>query len=401
MDGYSLGNPSLLRPVPAGRRLSVLVADDGDVDATVRDVAHLIAELHRASGRSAEADGAASVPATLARWENNDTELAAHAELLIDGAAPERVVALARAYLNGRGRLITERIRDGRAVVGPGDLTADDIFVLDDGPHILDDFEAGRRLPCGDGLANIASLAMDLEWLGAPSLAARLLSWYRKFAGDQWPASLAHHHIAFRAHVRAKIAVTDAARSGASSAPAADALLALAQRHLEAARVRLVLIGGVLDTRKTALARDLADGAGWVVESSEGVRHELAEMVATTSFAHPLDAGIYAPTMVALTYCELLHRAEDLLERGESVVLEATWAHPAWRTEAHHTAQHAGAHIVSFRCVALHGGTPDDARRVEELLTEGFPPWPEATDIDTADTAEVALSNARRLSTVS
>ena len=401
IDGYRVGYPTLSRPTPAGRRLSTLVSTGCDVDATVRDVAHLISELHHASGRSAAADEAGFAATTLAQWENNDAELALHAELLIDGAAPGRVVALARAYLNGRRRLITERIRDGRFVVGHGYLTADDIFVLDDGPHILDDSQAGQRLRCGDGLANIAALAMDLEWLGAPSLAGRLLSWYQKFTGDRWPASLAHHHVAFQAHLRAKIAVTDAARSGASSAPVADSLLAFAQRHLEAARVRLVLIGGTPDTGKTALARGLADRAGWVVVSSEGVRDELTKMVATTSFAHPLDAGIYAPTMVALTYCELLHRAEKLLERGESVVLDATWAHPAWRSEAHRIAEHAGADIVSIRCVALPGGTPAAARRVGDLLVEGFPPWPEATDIDTSDTAEVALSRARRLSTVS
>ena len=49
-------------------------------------------------------------------------------------------------------RLLDERIARGRIVDGHGDLLADDIFCLDDGPRILDGLEFDDRLRWGDVL---------------------------------------------------------------------------------------------------------------------------------------------------------------------------------------------------------------------------------------------------------
>ena len=73
-------------------------------------------------------------------------------------------------YLDGRGPLFEQRIAEGRAVDGHGDLLADDIFCLDDGPRILDCIEFDDALRLGDGLSDAAFLAMDLERLGRPDL---------------------------------------------------------------------------------------------------------------------------------------------------------------------------------------------------------------------------------------
>ena len=43
-------------------------------------------------------------------------------------------------------------MRDGRIVDGHGDLLADDIFCLDDGPRILDCLDFDDRLRWLDGL---------------------------------------------------------------------------------------------------------------------------------------------------------------------------------------------------------------------------------------------------------
>ena len=105
-----------------------------------------------------------------------------------------------------------QRIAEGRAVDGHGDLLADDIFCLDDGPRILDCIEFDEALRLGDGLSDVAFLAMDLEHLGRPDLAQRFLDAYREATADVWPSSLEHHHVAYRAQVRAKVAAIRAAQ---------------------------------------------------------------------------------------------------------------------------------------------------------------------------------------------
>src|SRR5579862_6398376 len=311
----------VMRRMPLERRLATLVTNGADVSDAVREVARRVASLHLRSGRLPAADAAASPASVLQRWEANHAEMAPFRDRLAAPSAADRALELAREYVAGRAPLFAERVSAGRAVDGHGDLLADDIFVLPDGPRILDPIEFDPRLRLGDGLADVAFLAMHLEWLGAPRWGEELLTRYAEFAADHWPASLADFHIAYRAQVRAKVALLAAAQHSASHAPDADAFLALAAAHLERGRVRLVLVGGPPATGKTTVASSVADAHDWVVLRSDEVRKELAGIPSSARAAAPLMAGVYTPAMTSLTYGELLHRAGWLLEQGEATVL--------------------------------------------------------------------------------
>ena len=123
--------------------------------------------------------------------------------------APDLVAAverLAGRFLAGRAPLIAQRCADDRIVDGHGDLVADDVFCLDDGPRVLDCLEFDDRLRFADGLDDAAFLAMDLERLGRPELATAWLDAYAGFSGDPAPAALRHHYVARRAFAQAKAA---------------------------------------------------------------------------------------------------------------------------------------------------------------------------------------------------
>ena len=102
--------------------------------------------------------------------------------LVADVAA--RIEELPRRYLDGRGQLFASRIAHEKVRDGHGDLLADDIFCLHDGPRILDCIEFDDGLRYGDVLADVAFLAMDLERVGAADLGIRFLTWYREFAAE-------------------------------------------------------------------------------------------------------------------------------------------------------------------------------------------------------------------------
>jgi len=389
----------VMRRMPAERRLASLVAARQQVDDGVRDVARRVAALHLQVGRTPAADKAASAAANLARWEANHAEMEPFVHLLANPAQADQVLVHARRYVAGRQVLFAERVAAGRAVDGHGDLLADDIFLLPDGARILDAIEFDPRLRAGDGLADIAFLAMDLERLGDLGLARRFMHWYATFAADRWPASLADFYIAYRAQVRAKVACLRSAQEGHTAAPEADALLRLAADHLRAGAVGLVLVGGPPATGKTSVARELGAWRDWVVLRSDEVRKELAGIPSTTSAAAPLMAGVYTPAMTSLTYGALLRRAHELLERGESVVLDATWGDPMWRDEARRVAASTSADLTELRCAvpveiavdrAAHRqpDASDAGPEIAAKLAEKFAPWPEATLIDTRGTPE-------------
>jgi predicted kinase len=319
-----------------------------------------------------------------------------------------RVERLVHRYLDGRGALFERRIADGHVRDGHGDLQADDIFLLDDGPRVLDCLEFSDELRRGDVLNDVAFLAMDLERLGHAELAARFLDWHREFTADTWPASIADHYIAYRAHVRAKVTAIRFEQGDDGAKTTAALLLELAATHLERARVRLVLVGGLPGTGKSALSDALAARLPFTVLRTDEVRGG-ARSEEPAAFGE----GRYRADAIASTYEQLLGRARALLELGESVVLDASWSIAVLRSQARELARATTSDLVELRCdaAATVARARMNARRdrgvdaseatpaIAEEMAARFEAWPEAATIDTTvpldDCADRAIDLVR------
>jgi aminoglycoside phosphotransferase family enzyme/predicted kinase len=387
----------VMRRMPDDRRLSTLVAGGADVEDELTHLARLVAAFHARAERSPAADRAAGRDALAGRWAANTASLMASGRGVVEEAEVLAVDELAARYLEGRGQLFARRIREGRALDGHGDLLADDIFLLPDGPRVLDCIEFDDGLRLGDALADVAFLAMDLERLGRPDLAERFLAGYREHAHDTWPDSLCHHHVAYRAQVRAKVSAIRAGQGGGGEA-SARRLLAMARRHLEAGTVRLVLVGGLPGTGKSTLATGLADALGATVLRSDELRKELAGLPATQRAPAAFGEGLYRPEATAATYGEMLARAGVALGLGESVVLDASWTAEPWRARARELAGRRQADLVEIRCrtdaalaerrirrrLATGGDASDATPLIATKLAAAEDPWPGAIDLETS-----------------
>jgi aminoglycoside phosphotransferase family enzyme/predicted kinase len=397
VDGEVCDHLVVLRRMPDDRRLSSMVLRGDDVGEHLRALARLLADFHAAAERSEAADRAAGADALAARWSANTAGMHEFEGRFLDSASVARADQLAHRYLDGRRALFEERIAAGRACDGHGDLLADDIFCLDDGPRVLDCLEFDDALRLDDPLADVAFLAMDLERLGRPDLGTAFLDDYRAAAGDAWPPSLAHHHVAYRAQVRAKVSAIRAAQGVEGAGPKAEALLDLCLAHLEAARVRLVLVGGLPGTGKSTLAAGLGAALGAEVLRSDVIRKELAGLQPDESGADAFGEGIYTAAATDATYDELLARAREALAHGRSVVLDASWSSAAEREGARAVAEATSSDMAELRCVApaelaaqrlrdraARGGDPSDADPgVAAAMADATDPWTEATDLDT------------------
>ena len=400
----------VMRRMPADRRLSTLVLHGAAVDAALDDLARLVAAFHARAERSPAADRAAGGEALAARWSANTAGLEPFAGRFLEPGEVQSVHELAHRYLAGRGPLLASRIASGRACDGHGDLLADDIFCLDDGPRVLDCLEFDDALRLGDGLADVAFLAMDLERLGRPDLGHRFLAAYQSASGDRWPASLAHHHLAYRAQVRAKVSAIRADQGVSDAAATAPRLLALAHAHLDAGRARLVLVGGLPGTGKSTLARGIGEATGALVIRSDVVRKELAGLPANQPAGATFGSGIYTAAATAATYRELLGRAERALGMGEMVVLDASWTAADHRAAARRLAEVTASDLVELRCVApldvvgeriarraAAGGDASDAdTAIAAAMAAVADPWPTSVAVDTTAAPASAVQSALR-----
>ncbi len=391
----------VMRRLPADQRLSTMVAAHrSDARDEMVHVARLIAAFHASAPTSRAVAAAASADAVGTAALRNIDELAAVCGHLLDPADVATARERTERYVAGRGPLFDERVALGYARDGHGDLLADDIFCLPDGPRVLDCLEFDDTLRYGDVLADVAFLAMDVERLGGVDLAREFLDAYAEFSGATWPASLEHFYVAQRALVRAKVA--------GLRGDDPHLLVRVALRHLRAGRVRLVLVGGVPGTGKSTLAQGLADRFGLALLRSDAVRKQVYGVPATTWHPEPYGKGLYDAAHTAATYAELLRRAAISLAHGESVVLDATWLDPAMRSRAAAVAAGAHADLVQLRCVTpdrvatsrvlsramAHADISDATPEVVERVSADARPWPDAREIDTTRPPATALAAA-------
>ena len=398
-DGRVCDHLVVMRRMPAARRLSELVRSHAPVVVPLRQVARILAAQHATAARGPEVAEQGSRDALRGRWTGNIGQTRHIQELLaprqpLEPAVVDETERLALRFLAGRAPLFDARIRDGRIVDGHGDLLADDIFCLDDGPRILDCLDFDDRLRWLDGLDDAAFLAMDLERLGVPALAEQFMAWYAEYSGDPAPVSLCHHYLAYRAFVRVEVACLRVVQDLSAAGRTACQLAELALRHLRAGSVTLVLVGGLPGTGKSALAGAVADRLGLAVLSSDRIRKELAGRPAGASAVAPYGSGIYSAEWTERVYAGLLHRATVSLAHGESVVADASFISARHRVTAAAAAAGVSADLVQLRCAASPelaarrismrtGGVSDADQAIASQMAALADPWPDATVIDT------------------
>ncbi|KRF34489.1 hypothetical protein ASG94_16700 [Nocardioides sp. Soil805] len=404
VDGRPLDHLLVMRRMPEQRRLTHLVVSGAEVGGHLTALAHLMATFHSHAGRGPDVDESGTRDALWGRWQGNLDRAQPFVGTRLEAAEVDAVRRLAQRYLDGRAPLFEDRIRRSAIVDGHGDLLAEDIFCLSDGPRVLDCLEFDDRLRHLDRIDDMACLAMDLERLGAPGAAEGLLAAYAALSSDTAPASLVHHYIGYRAFMRAMVACLPHGRDTRSST-LPGRLLDLAQRHLEDGRVSLILVGGAPGTGKTTLAGRLAEDLGCAVLSTDLVRKELAGLPPRTHASAAAGCGIYTPAWTDRTYREVLHRAEGLLTMGRTVVLDGTWGDADLRALAASLAERTSSDLVQLRCdvpaeVATHrivvrDSVSDADPVIAAGLREAFDDWPGSARVDTRPPVDLVAAQVQ------
>jgi hypothetical protein len=408
LNGESIDHMVVMRRLPEESRLATMARRGEDIGGWLGQVAQTLHSFHQGAQRSPEISAAATGQALEDSWDANFSQSEPFLGTVLDTEVDGEIRALVSRWIRGRHPLFRARIASGRVCDGHGDLLAEDIFCLADGVRILDCIEFSDVMRYGDVCADVAFLAMDLERLGRAEAAWQFLDDYQGLAGDQFPASLLHHYIAFRAYIRAKVACLRAEQDDPDSRIEARRLHILAMNHLRKATVKLVVIGGLPGSGKSTVADKVTQSLGWKILRSDQVRREMSPTEVGKMWGYGL--GRYSPEVTATVYAELLKRAEMMLIHGESVVLDASWIDARWRDAARAVASRTESDLVELCCRArsdiaesrivqrlsdgfdISEATPD----VRIAMGEAMDPWMSSTVIDTTG-ATAEESNARVL----
>jgi len=287
----------------------------------VRDLADTVAAFH-ALAEKVPAHGSVRDLAWTADGNLADLVRLFPAEAV---AELDRDTRAALARLSG---LITRRAHEGAVRRCHGDLHLRNVATVNGRPLPFDAIEFDDRIACIDTLFDLAFLIVDWLRVGHPDFACLTLSRYLGRRPDEAGLALLPLFLSLRAAIKAKT------RAAAGAKDEAAACFAMADRFLHPPPPRLVAIGGLSGTGKTALALALAAeiGAapGALILRSDVERKRLAGLSPETR----IPRGNYTKEASRAVYASLHARAKVALEAGHAVLLDAVYADPDERAEA-------------------------------------------------------------------
>ncbi len=316
-----------MRRVREERSLESLICGDllqpSDVDAVARRLARFHSDAALAPPRFRQ------IRVLTQSLDENMRTLGEAGKGVLAAARLDAARRFTQAYMSTKGEPIESRAGGGLVRECHGDLRAEHVIVpADDDLYVYDCVEFNPELRFIDVASDLAFLIMDLTRLGAVDAASRLLAEYRRAGGEPGDDSLVSFFASFRAWVRAKVACLSAGdisrgRSDrARSASEARELLRLGHRFAWAARAPLLIaICGAAGSGKTTLAVELGAASGWAQLSSDLTRKQLAGIAPTERGG----ARHYSSEFTKRTYREMGTAARRLLERGNGVIVDATF----------------------------------------------------------------------------
>ncbi|WP_208300112.1 bifunctional aminoglycoside phosphotransferase/ATP-binding protein [Aquabacterium sp. A08] len=290
----------------------------------------------------------------------------------------DRVLALLQALRPW----LAARQAQGHVREGHGDLHLGNIVQWLGRPLAFDAIEFSAELRTVDTMNDAAFAAMDLLAHGLPVLAWRFWGAYAERMGDHAGLAGWRLWVAYRALVRAQVALLSGAVPGVLERywRCAEAVLA------PPAPPRLVLTQGPSGSGKSTVAALVCDALAARGQAAVRLRSDVER-----KRLHGLDPterggpALYTPPATQRTYAHLQALARPLLDAGVSVVVDAAFLHHAERQAMRAMAGQASAPCHLLQCRA------DPARMVQRLQAR------QAQGLDPSDATPQVL--ARQLQT--
>ncbi|HLZ68775.1 MAG TPA: kinase [Dehalococcoidia bacterium] len=260
----------LMRRLPQAGMLDRLVERDALSSALIARLAERLARFYRQADRGAAIDDGARPAMLLTNWQENFAQTLPYVDRTLTAAQYRRIAAAAYADLLRLRPLWRQRIAEGRARDGHGDLRLSAVCVEGETIQIYDCIEFNERFRHADVAADIAFLAMDLDAHGRPDLADEFVAAFMAASGDTTLGAVLPFYLCYRAYVRGKVysfqlderEVPPAQRRRA--ALTARARFRLAAGYARRARPSVTLVSGDEGPLRAAVAAALASRRGAV-----------------------------------------------------------------------------------------------------------------------------------------
>ncbi len=335
--------------LPEDRMLDEMLVRDEVTPEKMGLVASKIADFHQQTETSDYINSFGSLDCIKRNASENFEQTSKYAGDIVSIEAYEHIKRFTLGFIKDYSSIFKNRIKNYRIRDCHGDLHSSHICFTN-GICVYDCIEFNDRFRYSDTASEVAFLAMDLDHYGRADLAMVFIKCYIKASGDQDIEKIIKFYKCYRAMVRAKVncfKTEDPYLNPDERGEArrkAEVYFDLSRAYTLDNPVLLVNVG-LVGSGKTTMSKELAGRMGMVVISSDVVRKSLAGIHPSETRPSEIDSGIYSPHFSKLTYNTMFKQAKTWLERGVSVILDATFTHSESRQSARNIARTCNANF--------------------------------------------------------
>lgn len=344
-----------MRQFPQSQLLSAVQARGELTPAHIDALAAQIGEFHSRTPAVASGHPLCSPSAIVAPMRQNFEQIR---PLLSDAADLQQVDALeawTEASITRLEPLLAQRASNGAIRECHGDIHLGNATLLDGQVVLFDCIEFNEPFRLIDIASDAAFLAMDLEDRGLKALSRRFISAWLEHTGDYAALELLNLYKAYRALVRAKIALFSLAHQNDEQRVATlkqyRNYASLAESYSAIPTPFLAITCGVSAVGKSHVALRLVDELGAIRIRSDVERKRLFGNQPEAAKGQ-LHAGIYSAEAGVATYQRLHQLAENALHAGFPVVLDGAYLKRAQRAAAWQVAEQNGDPFLILDCQA-------------------------------------------------
>ncbi|MCQ0169022.1 hypothetical protein DN388_18900 [Pseudomonas sp. S12(2018)] len=355
-DGAPIEYALKMRQFPQNQMLSTLQANGELTAAHIDQMARQIAQFHLAAPKVAVEHPLGTPDSVMAPVEQNFEQIRPFLSDKADLVQLDALQAWARSNFDRLHGLFETRKAEGFIRECHGDIHLGNATLIDGKVVIFDCIEFNEPFRLTDVYADTAFLAMDLEDRGLKSLARRFISQYLEITGDYAGLELLNFYKAYRALVRAKVALFSMP-ADADGVQRATTLRQyrnyanLAESYSAIPSRLLAITHGVSAVGKSHVAMRMVEALGAIRLRSDVERKRLFGEQAEQA-AGQLQQGIYADDASQKTYQHLHQLAGTILRAGFPVVIDATYLKQAQRQAAADVASETGVPFLILDCNA-------------------------------------------------
>ncbi len=347
-EGPAIEYALKMRQFPQSQMLSTLQANGELTSAHIDEMAKQIAHFHLSAPRVPQDHPAGTPDEVMAPVRQNFEQIRPFLSDKVDLVQLDALQAWAESSFERLKPLLAQRKLEGFTRECHGDIHLGNATLIDGQVVIFDCIEFNEPFRFTDVYADTGFLAMDLEDRGLKSLARRFISQYLELTGDYQGLELLNFYKAYRALVRAKVALFSL-QADASPVQRATTLRQyrnyanLAESYSTIPSRFLAITHGVSAVGKSHVAMRLVEALGAVRLRSDVERKRL--------FGEQ-QGDIYAADASAATYARLNDIASTVLRAGFPVVIDATFLKREQRDAAAKVAEATGAPFLILDCNA-------------------------------------------------